>query len=94
MVVDMLGLVKSRRLLKVLFDLGSTKTLIKKSAIPTAATPIPIQEKRKINTIAGSMCSQELIRLQGMRLPEFDKNHQIEGMKALIFDNKCKYDIT
>ena len=93
MVVDTVGLVKSRKLLKVLFDPGSTKTLIKKSAIPAAATPIPIQEKRKINTIAGSMCSEELIRLNGLRLPEFDKNRQIEGIKALIFDSKCKYDI-
>ena len=28
-----------------------------------------------------------------MRLPEFDKNCRIEGIKALIFDNQCKYDI-
>ena len=93
MVVDTVGLVKSRKLLKVLFDPGSTKTLIKKSALPTAAIPIPMQERRKINTIAGSMCSQELIRLKGIRLPEFDKNCRVEGIKALIFDNQCKYDI-
>ena len=93
MVVDTIGLVKSRKLLKVLFDPGSTKTLIKKAALPTAAIPIPMQERRKINTIAGSMCSQELIRLKGIRLPEFDKNRRVEGIKALIFDNQCKYDI-
>ena len=31
--------------------------------------------------------------LRNIRLPEFDKNCQINGVKALVFDNECKYDI-
>ena len=39
-VVDTIGLVQSRKLLKVLFDPGSTRTLIKKSVVPEKAVPI------------------------------------------------------
>ena len=34
-----------------------------------------------------------MTRLRDIRLPEFDKNRQIDEIKALIFDNECKYDI-
>ena len=93
MVVDTIGLVRSRTFLKVLFDPGSAKTLIKASVIPRLAKPVSMKSGKKINTIAGSMKTQELARLNSLRLLEFDKNCRIEEIKALIFDNECKYDI-
>ena len=38
-VIDTIGLVTSRKLLKVLFDPGSTKTMIKYSTVPCKAVP-------------------------------------------------------
>ena len=92
-VVDTVGLVKSRKLLKVLFDPGSTRTLIKKSVVPRKAVPIHLNSEKRIKTIAGSMNTSELVKLRNIRLPEFDKNRQIEETKAFIFDNESKYDI-
>ena len=34
-----------------------------------------------------------MTRLRDIRLPEFDKNRRVDEIKALIFDNECKYDI-
>ena len=73
MVVDAIRLVKSRKLMKVSFDPGSTKILIKASAVLKIVKSVPMKSVKKINTIAGSMNTQELIRLKGLRLPQFDK---------------------
>ena len=66
--VDTIGLLKSRKHLKALFDPGSTQIWIMKSAVPAAANSVAIKETRKINTIAKSMCSEELVRLNSMRV--------------------------
>ena len=92
-VIDTIGLVTSRKLLKVLFDPGSTKTMIKSSAVPKKAVPVSMKQGKKINTIAGQMQTSKMITLRNIKLPEFDKNCRIEGTKALIFENECKYDI-
>ena len=92
-VIDTIGLVTSRKLLKVLFDPGSTKTMIKSSAVPRKAVPVSMKQGKKINTIAGQMKTSKMVKLRNIELPEFDKNCCIEGTKALIFENECKYDI-
>ena len=92
-VVDTIGLVQSRKLLKVLFDPGSTRTLIKKSVVPEKAVPITLGREKRVKTIAGSMNTSKMTCLRDIRLPEFDKNCRIDKIKALIFDNECKYDI-
>ena len=74
MVVDTIGVVKSRKLLKVQFDLGSIETLIKTSAVPELANPVPTKCGKKINTIAESMSTQEFVCLTNLRLPKFNKN--------------------
>ena len=92
-VVDTIGLVRSRKLLKVLFDPGSTRTLIKKSIVPEKAVPISLGREKRVKTITGSLNTRKMTRLRDIRLPEFDKNRRIDQIKALIFDNECKYDI-
>ena len=39
------------------------------------------------------MSTSQLVKLRSIRLPKFNKNRRIEDVKALIFDNECKYDI-
>ena len=34
-----------------------------------------------------------MVHLRDLRLPEFDKSRQIDNHKALIFDEKCQYDV-
>ena len=51
MVVDTMGLEKSRSLLKVLFDPGSTKSLMSKKALPRGAQLIPLTNAKKVTTI-------------------------------------------
>ena len=74
MVVNTIGLKKSRILLKVLLDPGSTKTLIHRKALPRNASLIPLQQVKEVNTLAGTMKAKELVHLRDLRLPEFDKN--------------------
>ena len=89
MVVDTIGLKKSRALLKVLLDPGSTKTLISRKALPKGTKPTALDTIRNVSTLAGSMQTSDLVHLRDMRLPEFDKNRRIDEQKALVFDGKC-----
>ena len=34
-----------------------------------------------------------MVHLRNLKLPEFDKNRRIDEQKALVFDQKCRYDI-
>lgn len=92
-VVDTIGLVKSRRLLKVLLDPGLSGTMIKESVIPKEVRPVSPSRDKTIKTIAGKMEARQMVHLRGVRLPEFDKNRKINKQKALVFSNECRYDI-
>ena len=93
MVCKTIGLKQSRSLLKVLFDPGSTKTLISRKALPKGAQLIPLETARKVTTLAGSMQTAEVVHLRELKLPELDKNRKIDEQKALIFDGKCRYGV-
>ena len=94
MVVDTIGTVRSRRLLKVLLDSGSTTTLINKKCLPRKCRPCPISQSRMVNTLTGSYQSSTMVVMRNLRLPELDKNRNIEQQKALIFESEtCKYDV-
>ena len=89
MVVDTMGLKKSRALIKVLFDPGSTKLFISRKALPRGAQLIPLPSTKKVTTLAGSMQVSDMAHLRDLRLSEFDRNRQIDKQKALVFDGKC-----
>ena len=93
MVVDTISTVKSRTLLKVLFDPGSTSTLIKRKCLPRHCKTCPIKQERKINTLAGSCETKEVVVMRSLRLPELDKNRVVDQQKALVFDGDCRYDV-
>ena len=94
MVVDTISSVKSRILLKVLLDSGSTTTMINRKCLPRHSQSCKISNSREISTLAGSFNSSEMVVLRNLRLPELDKNRNIDQQKALIFDaDSCKYDV-
>ncbi len=48
----------------------------------------------KIGTLAGSYTSSEMVVLRNLRLPELDKNRNVDHQKALVFDaDSCRYDV-
>jgi hypothetical protein len=81
MVVDTISSVKSRILLKVLLDSGSTTTMINQQFLPRHCQPCKISNSRKISTLAGSYISSEMVVLRNLRLPELDKNRNIDQQK-------------
>jgi hypothetical protein len=94
MVVDTTSSVKSRLLLKVLLDSGSTTTMIDRNCLPRNCQMCKISNSRKISTLAGSYTSAEMVVLHNLRLPELDKTCNVDQQKALIFDaDSCKYDV-
>ncbi len=47
-----------------------------------------------MRTLIGHLKTQEVVSMQDIRLPEFDKNRRINQQKVLVFDNNnIKYDI-
>jgi hypothetical protein len=93
MVIDTILTVKSRTLLKVLFDPGSASTLVTCKCLPRHCKTCPIKQERKINTLAGSCKTKEVVVMRNLRLPELDKNCVVNQQKALVFDGDCKYDV-
>lgn len=93
LVPNTIGCCQSRKLLKVLLDTGSEVTLISHSVIPKAAIPKTMSDSRTVRTIAGTLTSNQCIRLRDIRLPEFDKNRRIDELKCLIYDQPCRYDM-
>ncbi len=93
MVVDTISAVKSRRLLKVLLDSGSTTTLINKKCLPKNCKTCKTSKSRMVSTLAGSYNTSEMVVMRNLRLPELDKYRNIDQQKALVFESKtCKYD--
>ena len=89
-----IGLIRSRKLLRVLLDSGSNACLIKRSALPKGIIPKDLNSKKSFTTLAGILSAKQMVTLRDIRLPEFDKNRRITQQRALIFDSKtCKYDI-
>jgi hypothetical protein len=81
-VVDTISSVKSRILLKVLLDSGSTATMINRKCLPRNCKPCEITNNRQINTLAGTYTSTEVVIMRNLRLPEFDKNRNVDQQKA------------
>jgi hypothetical protein len=47
-----------------------------------------------VNTLAGSYQSSAMVVMLNLRLPELDKNRNIDQQKAFIYESEtCKYDV-
>jgi hypothetical protein len=94
MVVDTISSVRSRTLLRVLLNSGSTTKLITKRCLPRNCKPQEIDSSRKVNTLAGTYTSTEVVIMCNLRLPKVDKNGNVDQQKALVFQSQtCKYDV-
>jgi hypothetical protein len=57
--------------------------------------PCKISSSRKVViTLAGTYTSTEMVIMPNLRLPEFDKNRNVDQQKALVFQPEtCKYEV-
>jgi hypothetical protein len=47
-----------------------------------------------VNMLADTYQSSAMVVMRNLKLPEFDKNRNVEQQKALIFElETCKYDV-
>ena len=68
--------------------------LINKRCLPRKCQPCQISQSRTVNTLAGAYQSSTMVVMRNLRLPELDKNRNVEQQKALIFESEtCKYDV-
>ncbi len=94
MVVETISSVRSRTLLKVFLDSGSTTILINIKYLPRHCQPCKISSSRKVNALAETSTYTEIVILRNPRLPEFNKNRNVDQQKALVFQSEtCKYDV-
>jgi hypothetical protein len=94
MVIDTISSVRLRRLLRVLLDLGSKTLLINKKYSPRHCKPCKISSSRKVSTLAGTYTSTEIVIMCNLRLPEFDKNRNVDQQKTLVFQSEtCQSDV-
>ncbi len=79
----------------MLLDSGSMTTLInKRCCLPRHCKPREISSSRQVNTLAGTYISTEEVIIRNLRLPEFDKNKNVNQQKALVFQSEtCKYNV-
>ncbi len=67
--------------------------MIKRSALPKGIITKLLGDTKLVRTLAGDLRTQEVVTMQDIRLPEFDKNRRINQQKVLVFDkDKDKYD--
>jgi hypothetical protein len=59
---DTIGALRSQKILKVLFDPGSTYTFIHRRALPWHCQPIKVKDAKKINTINGANSCNEVLQ--------------------------------
>ncbi len=93
LVCDTISSVRSRTILKVLFDPGSTITFIARKYLPRHCKPLPAARPRSVSTLAGSCTASETVDLCAIRLPELDKNRVINQHKAFVIDGDIRYDL-
>ena len=84
---------ESGQLLRILFDSGSTNTLINSNCLPNGATPSLMGESLNCNTAAGPLKVNREVYLEHIMLPEFDRSTSIDVQKAVVFDAPCRYDV-
>ena len=93
LIANTIGAVRSRLLLKVLFDPGSTASFINRKALPRQCKPFTVKQGRKINTLVGPGLSNEMVVMEDIRLPELDKNRRVNQHKLFVFDHETRYDV-
>jgi hypothetical protein len=69
--------------------------MFKKSALPKCIVTNLLGDTKLMRTLAVCLKAQEVLMVQDVRLPEFDKNRRINQQMVLVFDNdNIKYNIS
>jgi hypothetical protein len=81
-------------MLRVLFDSGSDKTLIKQSSLPLGITP-SIGRKSKVIGVTSSSIMDWEVFIENMTLPEFSSTQRVSGpLRVFVMDNNnSHYDL-
>jgi hypothetical protein len=80
--------------LKVLFDSGSSRTLIRKSIIPQRVKPHKLSQPALLNTGGGQTRITEGVMLRQIRFPELCPTRSYAAeVEALVSSNTANYDI-
>lgn len=83
----------TKRLLRVIFDSGGSKTMVNRRIIPAGAH-VSKMESNSFETIAGTFIANEIVQMHALILPEFDSAKEINGCTAGLFDApRCPYDV-
>ncbi len=84
----------SNKTCRVLFDSGSSKTLIHKQIVPRNYTPISSHDDLRVFLLAGATKPTSIVALEKIRFPEFNCNIVIDKHPALIVDSmNLRYSI-
>jgi hypothetical protein len=68
--------------------------MIKRSALPKGVITKLLGDTKIVRTLAGHLKMQEVVTMQDLRFPKFNKKSRINQQKVLVFDNdNVKYDI-
>jgi hypothetical protein len=68
--------------------------MITRSALPRGIITKLLGDTKLVRTLAGHLGMQEVVMMQDIRLPEFNKNRRINQQKILVFDyDNVKYNI-
>ena len=59
-----IGLIRSRKLLRVLLDSGSNACLINRSALPKGIIPKELSNKKSFRTLAGTLSASQIVTLR------------------------------
>ena len=78
MLCKTIGLMLSARLLRILMDSGTTKTMIHRRVLPSDIQPKKLSQAKPVSTLAGTMTITDTVTLRQIKLPEFDKNRTID----------------
>jgi hypothetical protein len=68
--------------------------MIKRSTLTKCVNTKLLGDTKLVRTLARSLKTQEVVMMQDLRLPKFDKNRYINQEQVLVFDNNnVKYNI-
>ena len=81
------------RYYKALVDTGSTTSLAHARILPDGTKADLLQGRQGINTAAGVMHPLGNLTIDGLRLPEFDRNAVIESHQFKVFSADCRFDL-
>ena len=76
----------SRMTVKVLYDSGGSKSMIKKTISAKGIRLAQNNSRMLMNTLAGTYAPRGSVEIKGMRLPAFDKNRILAEHDFIVFD--------